>query len=71
MTPENFFEGKTLFIYVRRQLKNLLAVKLFTTISVLSKSGPDPLKNLSAFNIGESSTCQRNAILNGISLAGR
>ena len=24
--------------------KNLLAVKLFTTISVLSKSGPDPLK---------------------------
>ena len=32
------------FRNVRRQLKNLLAVKLFTTISVLSKSGPDPLK---------------------------
>ena len=35
------------------------------------KKSPDPLKNLSAFNIGESSTCQRNAILNGVSLAGR
>ena len=29
------------------------------------------LKNLSAFNIGESSTRQQNAILNGVSLGGR
>ena len=50
-------------------------LKNHKNIGCLSNTGLDPLKNHKftkpAFNVGTSSACQRNAILNGVLLAGQ